>query len=517
MVKGIIRRGFLVCCSILTAGIILASPASFILSSNSNHPSDERVLEIDPTPRYDLSPYLYMQFMEPLGTTDGSVDAAWDFNHDCWRQDVIDITKALAPTLIRWGGCFVSYYKWKEGVGPMERRKPMVNILWGGIYNNQVGTDEFVDFCRQVGAEPLICINFESDGRANWATSPKGEIRLGTAEEAAEWVDYCNNPSNPVRIRNGRVEPYNVKFWQIGNETSYGDDFDAETGAGKTLEFARAMRRADPSIKIIAWGQDGWAKKMHEIAGDEIQYLAFHQGYGPGGEDSPLRGIDYRRDWSKTWEYFMEAYKQPEARLLEMRKDVADLGIPLVITEGHFFLPGRNRNEALSTWAAGVANARILNVYERNGDILKMATLADFCGTRWQNNAIMIPTPIGSGHSFMMPVAMIMHLYRKHTGEKALKCQSSHEDLDMTASRTGDRLFLHVVNINRTESATAQIRVEGMKIKSGKVFSIALDPAYEVFEYRPEVTSPKESAIPESCVWTFPAASVSAVELELQP
>ena len=515
MSKKITRRGFLENCSALTAGTLLASQTSFISCSNSNNRSGERVLEIDPEPQFELSPYLYMQFMEPLGTTDSSVDAAWDFNHDCWRQDVIDITRELAPTLIRWGGCFVSYYKWKEGIGPMEKRKPMVNILWGGIYNNQVGTHEFVDFCRQVGAEPLICVNFESDGRPQWATSPKGEIRLGTAEEAAEWVDYCNNPSNPERIQNGRVEPYNVKFWQIGNETSYGDDFDSETGAKKTLKFARAMRRADPSIQIIAWGQDGWAKKIHEIAGDEVQYFAFHQGYGPGGDDSPLRGIDYRKDWAKTWKYLMDAYKQPETRLLEMRKDVADLDIPLVTTEGHFFLPGRNRNEVLSTWAAGVANARIMNLYERNGDILKIATLADFCGTRWQNNAIMIPTPIGSGHSFMMPVAMIMHLYRKHTGQKALNINTSHKDLDITASRTGDRIFLHVVNINRTEPVTAQFKVDGMNIQSGRVFCIALDPAYEVFEYKPEVTSPKESAIPEGCVWTFPAASVSAVELDM--
>lgn len=484
-----------------------------VLPGRSDLKNNDTVIAVDPTEQFELSPYLYMQFMEPLGTTDGSVDAAWDFNHDRWRPDVLDITKELAPTLIRWGGCFCSYYKWKEGVGPLESRKPMINILWGGIYNNQVGTHEFADFCHQVGADALICVNFESDGRENWATSPKGEIRLGTAEEAAEWVDYCNNPSNAHRIRNGRKEPYNIKLWQIGNETSYGDGFDGETGAKKTLAFARAMRKSDPSIKIIAWGQDGWAKKMAGIAGDEIQYLAFHQGYGPGGDDSPLRGIDYRKDWSETWKYFMDAYRQPEKLLLEMREDVAGLGIPLAITEGHFFLPGRNRNEALSTWAAGVANARIMNLYERNGDILKISTLADFCGTRWQNNAVMIPTP--SGRSFMMPVAMIMSLYRKHTGQNSLHINSTDKNLDITASRTGNRIFLHVVNINRTESVAAQFKVEGVKILSGRVFSIALDPAYEVFEYAPDVTSPRESEILPGHKWTFPAASVSAVELDI--
>ncbi len=495
--------------------IILLLTALLFLLACSKSENTKTVIQINPTEQFGLSPYLYMQFMEPLGTTDTSVDAAWDFNHDRWRQDVIDITKELAPTMIRWGGCFVSYYKWKEGIGPMEKRKPMVNILWGGIYNNQVGTHEFIDFCHQVGAEPLICINFESDGHSHWATSPKGEIRLGTAEEAAEWVDYCNNPSNPERIKNGRKKPFNVKFWQIGNETSYGADFDGRTGAKKTLEFARAMRKSDPDIQIIAWGQNGWAKEMVEIAGDEIQYVAFHQGYGPGGDKSPLRGIEYRKDWAKTWKYLMDAYKQPEKQLLEMRKNVAGLSIPLAITEGHFFLPGRNRNETLSTWAAGVANARIMNLYERHGDILKIATLADFCGTRWQNNAVMIPTPLGSSRSYMMPVAMIMSLYQNHTGKKALKIKTSHKDLDITASRTGDRVYLHIANINRTEPVTARFEVDGITIKSGKVFYIALDPAYEVFEYKPEVTAPKEAAIPKSGEWTFPAASVSAIELEI--
>ena len=130
-------------------------------------------LEIDPAPRFTLSPYLYMQFMEPLGVTDSSVDAAWDFGSDHWRAEVVEVTRGLAPTLLRWGGCFCSYYKWKEGVGPLKDRKPMLNQLWGGIYNNQVGTHEFVDFCRRVGADPLIVVNFEADGRKFWAVSPK--------------------------------------------------------------------------------------------------------------------------------------------------------------------------------------------------------------------------------------------------------------------------------------------------------------------------------------------------------
>jgi len=122
-------------------------------------------LLVDPKPLFDLSPHLYMQFMEPLGATDGSVEAAWDHLRDQWREDVVEITRELGPPMMRWGGIFADFYRWREGVGPRDRRPSMLNLHWGGIESNQVGTHEFVELCRQVGAEPLICVNFESDGR----------------------------------------------------------------------------------------------------------------------------------------------------------------------------------------------------------------------------------------------------------------------------------------------------------------------------------------------------------------
>ncbi len=140
--------------------------------------------------------------------------------------------------------------------------------------------------------------------------------------------------------------------------------------------------------------------------------------------------------------------------------------MPLAMTECHFALPGRNRCDVLSTWAAGVANARLLNVHERHGDLLKIATLADFCGTRWQVNAIMIPVP--GGESYMMPVALVMALYRHHTGEQAVGVTKAPDGLDVTASRTGDRVFLHVVNTNRDRSVTAKLAIEGTSIRSGR-------------------------------------------------
>ena len=490
------------------------SPESAPLAAGRKSASEDLV--VDPKPTFDLSPYLYMQFMEPLGVTDSSVDAAWDFLPNRWRPDVVEITKVLAPPLIRWGGCFCSYYRWKEGVGPRDKRRPMLNLLWGGVYNNQVGTCELADFCRQVGAEPLIVVNFESDGRKDWAVLPSGEIRSGDAREAAEWVDYCNNPDNPDRKQHGYAKPFAVKLWQIGNETSYDPNgFDRDTAARKTLEFARAMHKADPGIRLIGWGEGDWAPRLCEVAGEELAYVAYHNGFGPGGEDSPLRGIEYRKDPDRTWEYLFRAREWQAAKLQQMRQRVAPYKLPLALTECHFGLPGRNRNEVLSTWAAGAAYAAVMNVHERNGDVLKIATLADFCGTRWQNNAIMIPVP--GGRSFMMPVAMAASLYRRHSGEKAVTVTRSPDGLDVAASRTGDTVFLHVVNTRRTRSVAARFEIRGAAVARGRVAWFAPEPESEVIEYRRELTLPQEKDIPLDRAWVFPPASVSAVELNLRP
>ncbi len=490
--------------------------------------SDGRnTLRIDPTPKFDLSPYLYMQFMEPLGSTDGSVEASWNHLENRWRRDLIEVTRELGPTMMRWGGCFASYYRWQEGVGPRNKRVPMHNLLWGGLETNQVGTHEFVDFCRQVSAEPLLVVNMESDGRKHWARpghrhwvhSGRALNRSGNAAEAAAWVDYCNNPRNAERRRNaaalqdGAAKPLNVRFWQIGNETSYDKKgFDCETAARKTAQFARAMRRADPSIQLIAWGDSGWAPRMIEVAGEQINYIAFHNGYRSQLPDSPLNHDDYRKDWANTWRHLMSAVDGAAAKLAEMRQQTDGLGVPLALTESHFSMPGPNRCNLMSAWACGVAYACIFNLYQRNGDALKIATLADFAGTRWMCNAVILPTP-GEKGAHMLPVARVMSLFRHHTGRKAVTVSKAPADLDVAASRTGSRVWLHVANRNRTRDVHTHIAVEGMKIVRGEVFEITVDPTLEVWWRNYQTFAPVQKKLPASGRWTFPAASVTAVEL----
>ena len=510
------RRSFLRDASLAAAGVAVGR--GFEVATQVSAGLGGRVsLVVDPAPLFELSPYLYMQFMEPLGATDGSVEAAWDHQSDQWREDVVAVTRELAPTMMRWGGIFADFYRWREGVGPRAMRPPMLNLQWGGIESNQVGTGEFVSLCKTVGADPLICVNFESDGRQRYMKA-KESVRTADAQEAAAWVAYCNDPRNADRQAHGSVEPLGVRYWQIGNETSYDKNgFNLETAARKTVEFAKAMRAADPKIQLVAWGDSGWAGRMAEVAGEHVQYLAFHHMFDP---DSPrrqvLRGELYRRDPEATWEQLMTAWQVSDAKIRGVRESLGGRPIAIALTECHFAIPGRDRCDVLATWAAGVSYARILNNHQRHGDLLKIATAADFCGTRWQNNALMIPVPQGNSRAYLQPVARVMQLYRHHIGSHAVKASGIPDGLDVVASRRGNTVFLHVANTRHAMPVTATLQIAGHTVRGGRVFEIRADPTIELsYLNSADVMKTVERPLTADGIWSFPAASVSAVELEI--
>jgi alpha-L-arabinofuranosidase len=447
--------------------------------------------------------------------TDSSVEAAWDHQRDAWRRDVVEVTRDLEPTMLRWGGIFTDFYRWREGVGPRNGRRPMINAMWGGIESNQVGTAEFVDFARQIHAEPLMCVNFESDGRRQYETV-KGEDRSGDAQEAADWVAYCNDPDNAERRGHGIHEPLTIRYWQLGNETSYDNrGFDRKTAVAKTIEFAKAMRAVDAGIQIIAWGDSGWAAPMYDMAGDYVDMLAFHHMFNPDSRDEPvLQGELYRRDADATWQQLMGAWKIHDRKIRGVRDSLEGRKIPLAMTECHFAIPGRDRCDVMSTWATGVAYGRMLNTHERHGDVLKIATAADFCGTRWQVNAVMIPVP--RGKSYLMPVARVMKLYRHHIGSHSVDVDACPDGLDVAASRSANTLFLHVVNTSRTDGASAELSVPGASVVSAVAHQIVDDPMVEVSELNSDdVMQVREATLPLDGNWSFPAASVTAVEVKL--
>ncbi|HYW41566.1 MAG TPA: alpha-L-arabinofuranosidase [Bryobacteraceae bacterium] len=503
----------------------LRQAAIAVSAQSAARAADANSIVVDPKPLFDISPHLYMQFMEPLGATDSSVEASWDYELDDWRKDFVDVVRDLAPGAIRFGGLFSRYYHWREGVGPPARRPWMRNYAWGGHETNRVGTHEFVDFCRRVGAEPFYCVNFLSDGEQRYRTMREGN-RTGDAREAADWVSYANDPGNRERKANGAAEPLNLKLWQLGNETSYGNQtFTKSEAIARTIEFATAMKERDRSIHLIGWGDHGrepglWAADLLKQAGEYLDYVAIHMmGQSPKRPDTVLKGLRYQKEPERAWEELLELSNAVEKRVGELAEAIAATGssAAIAITEGHLSLSPSNANPILHEWLSAVYHARSLNIYQRHGARVKIATAADFQGNRWTNTAVMLPTP--RGKSYLMPVGSIAGLFKTHNGAQGVGMRSTPSGLDIAGSRSAGKVWLHVANVQYRSAVEAGLSVEGMRITGGRVFEIAPEDLREyVNQDQPDVFKPRETALPPGPVpkWRFPAGSVSAVELEVE-
>jgi len=217
-----------------------------------------------------------------------------------WRE-------ARLPLLRYPGGNFASGYHWQDGVGPREKRPTVFNRAWNQPEPNHVGTDEFMAYCSAVGCEPFLCVN-------------AGD---GTPDEAAAWVEYCNGGPDTrygrLRAQNGHPKPYNVRLWQIGNEL-WGNwqigHCTREEYAERYERFCRAMKAADPTIHLIACGQDiQWNEPLVTRKGKLVESVSIHSLVGSG-----LRGT---HDAQGAFESLL-AYPTAYAGVLEgLRRQMA--------------------------------------------------------------------------------------------------------------------------------------------------------------------------------------------------
>jgi len=162
-----------------------------------------------------------------------------------FRLDVIEALKELKVPVIRWpGGCFVDSYHWQKGVG--KNRQSYGDPRWGVIESNTFGTHEFIELCRRLRSEPYICHNSFSDVR-----------------EMADWVAYCNATEGKfadMRKKNGHPEPFNVKFWSVGNER-----YD-KAYIHRVRDGAKAMKQIDPSVLVTCAGSQGFERSKGKAA-----------------------------------------------------------------------------------------------------------------------------------------------------------------------------------------------------------------------------------------------------------
>lgn len=201
-----------------------------------------------------------------------------------YRRDVVAAMKRLRMSVIRYpGGNFVSGYRWMDGIGPKEGRPRRAELAWHTVESNRFGTDEFVRWCRLIGAEPYLAVNCGD-----------GDMR-----EARDWVEYCNGTTDTelvrMRRRNGSEAPHRVRYWGIGNEVDGPWQMGMKTPeeyARAYTEFGKLMRMVDPDIQLIASWTSGWfddwverGQLLLEQAPRLVDYMAIHWYVGNREDD----------------------------------------------------------------------------------------------------------------------------------------------------------------------------------------------------------------------------------------
>jgi len=412
------------------------------------------------------------------------------------RADTLKLLKELNSPVYRWpGGNFVSGYDWKDGIGQRDKRPPRKNPAWKGIEHNDFGLDEFITFCREVGAEPMIAVN----------------SGLGDDRSAAEEVEYANGPADtPMgkwRAANGHTEPYNVKWWCIGNEM-YGrwqlGHMPLSQYVRKHNLFAKVMRKVDPSIKLIAVGAVGsWSESMMKNCAEHMDLISEH--FYRGAKKSVMEHVRQAPDAVRG---IVTAHRDYRKKLESLKsKDIR-----IAIDEWNYWYGEHIFGELGTRYflrdALGIAAG--LHEMIRNSDIVFMANYAQTV------NVIGAIKTTKTAAAFET-TGLVLKLYRQRFGTVPVAITGDAYPLDVSAAWTSDRKALTVAIVNPTEDELElPMEMKGAKL-SGKarLWQIAhSDPmAYNEPGKEPNVTIKEKQVSNISNKLSVPPLSINLYEL----
>ncbi len=425
-----------------------------------------------------INPMIFGNFIENLGNCiyGGVYDKESPVSDkNGFRKDVISAAKAMGITNVRYpGGCYAPYYHFYDGIG---NERPIIQYR-DYPPSHEFGTDEFVKWCSMVGAEPFICVN----------------MGTGSAEEAMNWVKYCNGVGGDIwadkRIKNGHKEPYNVKYWAIGNEISapweLGHTPTPADYIRRARDYAMAMKAADPSIKLIFSGahfpidfpHDNWNREILDALYEYIDYINIHHYIGHDYKD----GIwdKHQNMTAEEIHYYLSDYMQLlEDALKIMREDIRlishkknnfkKIGIavdeynPWYREEENIFVP-MNLSDSLLV-------ASYFNIFFRNADVVQICNMAQLVNTI----PAMAAEPGGRGF-FRQGISYVQELMKTNSSNTAVDvwCNSpefkgsyypSAPILDVSASKSGNIIYLNVVNRDTHNTQPIQICVTEKVVK----------------------------------------------------
>jgi alpha-L-arabinofuranosidase len=548
------RRQFLKNSSLALAAAALPHPPLPEASS-----FDARIEILLNEPLGVISPDIYGHFTENLGGVvyDGiwvGLDSKIPNTHGI-RKALTDALQKIKSPVIRWpGGCFADSYDWKDGVGPTARR-PRRSNLWGADailkdkgnipqkYDpNQFGTNEFIEFCRLAGSQPYLAAN----------------LRSLPALDFYRWVEYCNSPAGSttladLRAAGGSKEPFNVRFWGIGNEPwGCGGSMTAAEYSNEFRKFVEEVPQFGPEISFIAAGPfdaeykwtreffEGMLQKgpnaLHNIWGLSLHYYSWNlsrgrthdwnEGKGDAVKFEPVDWYELLREGDK-----LETYIQNHWQI--MNEFDSKKRIKLVVDEwGPWYKPGSEIApthviEQMITQRDAVMSAATLDIFNRNPDKVAMANCAQLINCL---NSLFL----ADGDKFLMtPVYHVFQMYAAHQGAQSLRAEFLSPDITYdrdgqpasfwglrgAASLRDKNLTISVVNPDVSQPREAEIHLLGAEATCGQATILATQDihAHNTFDH-PDAVKPRvETWSPSgrTVKFTFPAASVTLLQLKL--
>jgi alpha-L-arabinofuranosidase len=425
----------------------------------------------------EVDPLIYGNFIEHLGRcVYGGIYEPGSPLSDAngFRQDVLKAAKDLNVTIARYpGGNFVSNYHWLDGVGLT--RIPRMELAWARLETNEFGTNEFIKYAKALGTEPYLSVN----------------MGTGTIEEAQWWVEYCNVKDGPyyaeLRKKHGFQEPFNVKYWSLGNEM---DGFwqmghlNAEDYVKKARETAKLMRLTSPDIKLIAAGSsnyrptadpDAWNAAVLSELKDVVDYIALH--IYVGNPDN-----NYYNFMSTPLVLDQRTQVVKGMILREMQNANRGNRPPIYIAwdEYNVWYRARTTESMQGTRALeerynledALVIAGFLNAFVRNADVVKMANMAQLVN-------VIGPIFTDEKGMFLQTIYYPLHLFANNVKGKALdlhvECdtydtprfsiglgeqttiQKGVPYLDVSAAIDGDEITICVVNRHKDKAITTDI------------------------------------------------------------
>ncbi|MFN7994092.1 MAG: alpha-L-arabinofuranosidase C-terminal domain-containing protein [Bryobacteraceae bacterium] len=396
--------------------------------------------------------------------------------------DIVSRAKELRSPLLRYGGNFSSGYHWRDGIGPLDSRPTRLNAAWGVPEYNDFGTDELMAFCRRIGAQPQICLNLGS----------------GTAQEARDWVEYCQgsptSPNGRRRAANGHPEPYTVAAWEFGNEL-YDDTqlgwYKPEAYSARYLEFFRAIEPVlPPETRLLATGGElnayqKWNAALQRTAGPQLQYITTH--LVADLQDTRNRALDPEAVLAAALALPVGAGRALGRLREQIEAEPSTRGrVKLAYTEWMFRSPESARLPNYDDMGAALIGAGWLNMLTLKSDwipIANMTGLVEFAGIHKSR-----------GRTYVAPQYWALYLHTRYAGDTVIATETRSPQYDVhggqvfapeisgvplldvlgTAESTNSAVTLFVVNRSPHRPQPVTIRFDGFTpATSARVLTLA--------------------------------------------